>query len=81
MRRALGKEVRLLGHSTALRGVANTASSRVRWLRERLGETLGERDTTRLVAEGEAIPRPLIRENVGRWLSSILPEDVDLGGR
>lgn len=71
----------LLGYSASLRGAANTALPRVRRLRERLRDALGEAEADHLMARGAGTPQTRLRESVGRWLAPIVPEDVEAGDR
>ncbi|MBR8744951.1 BTAD domain-containing putative transcriptional regulator [Nocardiopsis sp. MG754419] len=71
----------LLGYTAGLRGVADTASTRVRELRALLIRALGETEAARLVARGRDTPRDRIPRNVERWLEPIVPDDVDAGDR
>ncbi|GHC84915.1 SARP family transcriptional regulator [Nocardiopsis terrae] len=69
----------LLGHATALRGVADSASPRGRRVRERLVERLGEDGLRQLLARGEGAGAEAARARVARWLAPTVPDDVDLG--
>ncbi len=71
---------RMLGYAASLRGIVDTATPKVRRVRERLGERLGAEGFARLSTEAEAAGWDEARARVSEWLAPIVPDDVDRAG-
>ncbi|RKS07858.1 putative ATPase [Nocardiopsis sp. Huas11] len=74
------RAVALLGSSAVLRGVADTATPRVRRAREQCRRALGDAEYERLLEQAGRTDDKAVREQVGAWLARLLPDTVPEGG-
>ena len=74
------RAVTLLGSSTVLRGVPDTATPRVARARERCRRELGDAEYERLLEQAGRSDAKAVRTQVGSWLARLLPDTVPEGG-
>ncbi|WP_304450826.1 BTAD domain-containing putative transcriptional regulator [Nocardiopsis sp. YSL2] len=75
-----GRAVALLGSSTVLRGVPDTATPRVVRAREECRRALGDAEFERLLEQAGRSDAKAVRTQVGAWLARLLPDTVPEGG-